>query len=86
VIADSVAPGRGGIGDGGQPGFFDSDERLGWLSAAGDPLERLAAVVDFELFRAELERALNRSERAKGGRPPYDSVLMFEVDPGFGTG
>ena len=63
----------------GQPGFFDSDERLEWLSAAGDPLERLAAVVDFELFRCELERALKRSDRAKGGRPPYDAVLMFKV-------
>jgi len=63
----------------GQPGFFDSDERLEWLSAAGDPLERLAAVVDFELFRGELERALKRSDRAKGGRPPYDAVLMFKV-------
>ena len=63
----------------GQPGFFDSDERLAWLSAAGDPLERLAAVVDFELFRGELERALRRSDRRKGGRPPYDAVLMFKV-------
>lgn len=63
----------------GQPGFFDSDERLAWLSAAGDPLERLAAVVDFELFRSELERALRRSDRTKGGRPPYDAVLMFRV-------
>jgi len=63
----------------GQPGFFDSEERLAWLSAAGDPLERLAVVVDFELFREELERALKRSDRAKGGRPPYDAVLMFKV-------
>ena len=42
----------------GQPGFFDVDERLKALSAAGDPLERLAPVVDFELFRPELEAAL----------------------------
>jgi transposase, IS5 family len=63
----------------GQPGFFDADERLRGLSAAGDPLERLAAVVDFELFRAELETALQRSDRAKGGRPPYDAVLMFKL-------
>ena len=63
----------------GQPGFFDADERLKALSAAGDPLERLAAVVDFELFRPELEAALARSDRAKGGRPPYDAVLMFRV-------
>ena len=29
--------------------FFDADERLNWLSATGDPLERLSEVVDFEL-------------------------------------
>src|SRR5512138_2647398 len=63
----------------GQPGFFDADERLKVLSAAGDPLERLAAVVDFELFRGELETALERSDRSKGGRPPYDAVLMFKA-------
>jgi transposase, IS5 family len=63
----------------GQPGFFDGEERLKALSAAGDPLERLTAVVDFEVFRGDLEQALSRSDRAKGGRPPYDPVLMFKV-------
>lgn len=63
----------------GQPGFFDLDERHRALSAAGDALERLARVVDFELFRSELEAALRRSDRSKGGRPPYDPVLMFKV-------
>ena len=62
-----------------QAGFFDTDERLRALSAAGDPLERLAAVVDFELFRRELEAALPRSDRSRGGRPAYDAVLMFRV-------
>jgi transposase, IS5 family len=63
----------------GQLGFFDRDERYASLSAAGDPLERLAMVIDFELFRPELEAALERSDRARGGRPPYDAVLMFKV-------
>lgn len=63
----------------GQQGFFDLDERYGALSAAGDPLEKLAGVVNFEVFRYLLEKALNRSDRSKGGRPPYDSVLMFKV-------
>ena len=63
----------------GQPGFFDLDQRYALLSAAGDPLERLAVVVDFELFRDELEAAIERSDRARGGRPPYDPVLMFKV-------
>jgi hypothetical protein len=42
----------------GQAGFFDVDEPLKQLSAKGDSLERLSAVVDFELFRADLERAV----------------------------
>ena len=63
----------------GQPGFFDSDERLRALSAAGDPLERLVLVVDFEVFRVELEAALSRSDRSRGGRPPYDPVVMFKI-------
>ena len=62
-----------------QAGFFDVDERLAGLSAAGDPLERLSAVVDFELFRSVLNAALARSDRSRGGRPPYDPVLMFKV-------
>jgi len=63
----------------GQLGFFDLDERYAALSESGDPLERLTRVVDFEIFRGDLERALNRSERAKGGRPPMDAVMMFKI-------
>jgi IS5 family transposase len=63
----------------GQPGFFDAEERLKVLSASGDPLERLSKVVDFAQFRPDLEAALVRADRARGGRPPYDAVLMFKV-------
>jgi len=62
-----------------QPGFFDVEERYAALSAAGDPLERLSAVVDFEIFRPVLDAALARSDRSRGGRPPYDAVLMFRI-------
>jgi transposase, IS5 family len=37
------------------------------------------AVVDFEIFRADLEGAVPRSDRSRGGRPPCDQVLMFRV-------
>ena len=63
----------------GQAGFFDLEERLASLSRKGDDLERLNAVIDFELFRPELERAVPRADRSKGGRPPFDHVLMFKV-------
>jgi IS5 family transposase len=36
-------------------------------------------VVDFELFRPDLDVALGRSDRARGGRPPCDAVMMFRV-------
>lgn len=36
-------------------------------------------LVDFEAFRRALERAVPRSDRARGGRPPYDQVLMFRA-------
>jgi len=61
------------------PGFFDLDERYAALSRTGDPLERLSGVVDFEMFRSDLDAALRRSDRSKGGRPPFDPVLMFKV-------
>jgi hypothetical protein len=40
-----------------QAGFWDVEHRLRQLSERGDPLERLAATVDFEIFRAELVAA-----------------------------
>lgn len=63
----------------GQPGFFDLSDRYAALSAAGDPLERLGELVDFEVFRPALKRALRRGPRNKGGRPPFDPVLMFKI-------
>src|ERR1051325_10003904 len=64
---------------GAQAGFFDVDAALNKAPANGDHLERLSAVVDLELFRADLERAVPRADGSKGGRPPFDHVLMFKT-------
>jgi len=60
-------------------GFWDRDVRLSKLSQLGDPLEKLNAGVDFELFRTLLEDKLSKLSKGSGGRPPYDYVLMFKV-------
>jgi transposase len=36
-------------------------------------------LVDFEWFRPDLQAALVRADRSRGGRPPYDAALMFRV-------
>lgn len=62
-----------------QRGFFDLDERYQRLSAAGDPLEKLSTLIDFEMFRADLVAALDYKSGRQGGRPPLDPVMMFKV-------
>ena len=52
---------------------------LNELSAKGDTLERLNGWVDFELFWPDLERAVPPADRSRGGRPPFDHVLMPKV-------
>lgn len=54
----------------GQPGFFDVDERDARLSAVGDPLEKLNAIIPWAVFERPLAKALKRSDGSKGGRPP----------------
>jgi len=60
-------------------GFFDQDIRLSKLSQLGDSLEKLNQGIDFEFFRAFLEEQLYIEAAGKGGRPPYDYVLMFKI-------
>ena len=50
-----------------QPGLFDLSERVRELSAQGDGLKRIGALVDFAQLRPELERAVPRSDGSKGG-------------------
>jgi IS5 family transposase len=62
-----------------QNSFFDLENRYASLSEAGDPLERLNAVIDWELFRPILERMDDKERKSKAGRKPTDRVLMFKM-------
>jgi IS5 family transposase len=62
-----------------QFGFFDESNRLRRLSSMGDPLEGIARVVDFEIFRPVLDEVFKGEGKGPGGRPAFDRMLMFKI-------
>ena len=62
-----------------QTSFYDLENRYASLSEAGDPLERLNAVIDWELFRPLLARVDEKVRKSAAGRKPLDRVLMFKL-------
>lgn len=59
--------------------FFDLPDHLKLLSEAGEPLEEMARVIDFEAFRPLLETTLAYSDGANTGHPPYHPITIFKV-------
>ena len=66
----------------GQFGFFDANDRLEALSAKGDPLEAIAALVPWESFRADIEAVVLTAaaeKKSPAGRKPIDAMVMFRM-------
>ena len=61
-----------------QKTLFDEENRLELLSQLGDPLEILNRVIKWEKFRSVLNQGCRKEDTGKGGRPPYDVVMMFK--------
>jgi IS5 family transposase len=62
-----------------QPGFFDIDERSAKLTRMGDPLVGLNSQIDWEAFRADLNRVHQKDRKSNAGAKPIDVVLMFKL-------
>lgn len=60
-------------------GLFDIEYTLRDLDKGGDPLVRLKSAVDWELFRADLNRVREKERKSNAGARPYDVVLMFMI-------
>ena len=60
-------------------GFFDEEFRLEKLSKQKDPLVKLLQMIEWEEFRPILERIFKKEMKGKGGRTPYDYVMMFKT-------
>jgi len=59
--------------------FFDKPTRLAKISKLGDTLEQLNSIVNWLIFLPVLEQAIPRGPQPKGGRPPFDTLLMFKI-------
>ena len=59
--------------------FFDEENRMAKISKIGDPLEILNSIINWELFRVILKKHIVHKESNKGGRPPFDIVMMFKI-------
>jgi IS5 family transposase len=62
-----------------QLSIFDEAKRMEKISKLGDTLEQLDRIVDWQIFQPILEEAIPREPQLKGGRPPFDRLLMFKV-------
>lgn len=59
--------------------LFAEHERETRRTLIGDPLVGLTKHVDFEALAASIDAAAPRPSRAKGGRPPYSTLLMVKI-------
>ena len=62
-----------------KPSLFAEEERGNRRVKIGDPLIGMSAHIDFVALAAGIDTALPRPSRAKGGRPPYPTVLMIKI-------
>jgi len=60
-------------------GLFDIQFRLDDLTKNGDPLVRLNECVNWEVFRAELERIHEKERKSAAGRKAFDTIVMFKI-------
>ena len=61
------------------PGFFDIAERTAKLTQMGDPLVGLNSQINWEAFRADLNRVHQKDRKSNAGAKPIDVVLMFKL-------
>lgn len=60
-------------------GFFDYEFRQEKLGTYKDPLQTLDGLIEWESFRTIIEGAFPEVDYSKGGRPPYDKLMLFKV-------
>jgi IS5 family transposase len=58
--------------------LYGMETQLGRLTRLGDPLEKINELINWEMFREQIEAAI-RKDMSKGGRPRYDVIMMYKI-------
>ena len=60
-------------------GLFDYEFQLEKIKAHQPPLQKLNKIIDWEMFRDSIDKALYKKPKSNAGAKPYDRVLMFKI-------
>jgi len=60
-------------------GLFDYEFQLEKIKAHQPPLQKLNQIIDWEMFREPIEKALYKELKSNAGAKPYDRVMMFKI-------
>lgn len=60
-------------------GFYDLHKRFSRFSEAGEAPERLDAVIDREMFRAEIDRIDHKERKSAAAREQMDRLMVFKM-------
>jgi IS5 family transposase len=61
------------------PSFFDVEIQLDKIYQLNDFLPKLNSLIDWELFRPDLNKVREKERLSNAGRKPFDVMLMFKI-------
>ena len=63
----------------GQFGFFDIEQQLDKIHQLNDLLPKLNHIINWEIFRNNLNKVREKERRSNAGRPSFDVELVFKI-------
>jgi len=60
-------------------GLFDTEYHERKIKEYQPPLSKLNKIINWELFRDTIEKALYVEPKGAGGRPSFDKIMMFKI-------
>jgi hypothetical protein len=61
------------------PSFFDRENQLFQIYELNGFFPKLKSLIDFEMFRTDLQKVREKKRLSNASRKPFDVVLMFKI-------